>query len=59
MALDGGLVDWVAEQPESQLDRDGDPRLGMVGFSYGGAVVTAALLVVCVSLLLARYRKVS
>ncbi len=32
------LVDWLAEQPEVRLDRDGDPRLGMVGFSYGGGI---------------------
>lgn len=32
------LVDWVAEQPEVMLDRDGDPRLGMVGYSYGGGI---------------------
>lgn len=32
------LLDWVAEQPEAQLDGDGDPRTGMVGFSYGGGI---------------------
>jgi ABC-2 type transport system ATP-binding protein len=38
------LLDWVATQPEVQLDRPGDPRSGMVGASYGGGVqfVTAA-----------------
>ncbi len=32
------LLDWVAEQPEARLDREGDPRSGMVGFSYGGGI---------------------
>ena len=32
------LLDWVAEQPEAQIDDDGDPRVGMVGFSYGGGI---------------------
>lgn len=32
------LLDWVAEQPDVLLDRDGDPRTGMVGFSYGGGI---------------------
>lgn len=32
------LVDWVAAQPGVQLDRPGDPRMGMVGGSYGGGI---------------------
>ena len=32
------LLDWVAEQPEAQLDGEGDPRSGMVGGSYGGGI---------------------
>lgn len=32
------LLDWVAEQPEALTERDGDPRVGMVGFSYGGGI---------------------
>ena len=38
------LIDWVATRPGVQLDRPGDPRLGMVGGSYGGGIqlVTAA-----------------
>lgn len=32
------LLDFVAEQPEAQTDGDGDPRTGMVGFSYGGGI---------------------
>ena len=31
-----GLLDFVAMQPESQLDAPGDPRAGMTGASYGG-----------------------
>jgi len=39
-----GLISWLAHRPEALLDGPGDPRLGMVGFSYGGGVqlVTAA-----------------
>ena len=39
------LIDWVATQPQAALDASGDPRLGMVGGSYGGGIqlVTAAL----------------
>ncbi|MEV4284021.1 alpha/beta fold hydrolase [Nonomuraea bangladeshensis] len=38
------LIDWVAKRPEVQLDAAGDPRVGIVGGSYGGAValMTAA-----------------
>lgn len=32
------LIDWLAKQPEVQLDKKGDPRVGMTGASYGGAV---------------------
>ncbi|AWW39498.1 CocE/NonD family hydrolase [Streptomyces cadmiisoli] len=32
------LIDWLALQPQVRLDRDGDPRVGMAGASYGGAV---------------------
>ncbi|UUU22215.1 alpha/beta fold hydrolase [Streptomyces sp. DSM 40750] len=32
------LIDWLAERPEVQLDKDGDPRVGAAGASYGGAV---------------------
>jgi ABC-2 type transport system ATP-binding protein len=39
-----GLLDYVAKQPESQLDSAGDPRAGMTGGSYGGEIqlLTAA-----------------
>jgi ABC-2 type transport system ATP-binding protein len=32
------LVDWLAEQPQVELDAAGDPRVGMAGGSYGGAI---------------------
>ncbi|MGW4020885.1 alpha/beta fold hydrolase [Streptomyces sp. NPDC005009] len=32
------LIDWLAERPEVELDEDGDPRVGMAGGSYGGAI---------------------
>lgn len=41
------LMDWVAEQPEAQLDGKGDPRVGMVGFSYGGGIQLAVAAVDC------------
>lgn len=33
-----GLVDWLAQRPEVQLDAPGDPRIGVTGGSYGGAL---------------------
>ncbi|MFJ9324749.1 alpha/beta fold hydrolase [Streptomyces sp. NPDC101230] len=33
-----GLIDWLAERPEVELDGKGDPRVGLTGASYGGAV---------------------
>ncbi|MFE6055527.1 alpha/beta fold hydrolase [Kitasatospora sp. NPDC056446] len=32
------LVDWLAQRPEVQLDGPGDPRVGITGASYGGAI---------------------
>jgi ABC-2 type transport system ATP-binding protein len=32
------LIDYIAQQPEAQLDAPGNPRVGMVGDSYGGAI---------------------
>jgi ABC-2 type transport system ATP-binding protein len=32
------LVDWLAARPEVRRDRAGDPRVGAVGGSYGGAL---------------------
>lgn len=39
------LIGYVAQQPEVQLDRPGDPRMGMTGVSYGAGIqyVTASL----------------
>lgn len=39
------LLDWTAAQPGVQLDQPGDPRVGMIGGSYGGGIqlVTAAI----------------
>ncbi|MBD2759502.1 alpha/beta fold hydrolase [Yimella sp. cx-573] len=36
------LIDWVAKQPGVQLDSAGDPRVGMAGASYGGAIALLA-----------------
>src|SRR3954454_7207528 len=38
------LIDFLGKQPEVQLDKPGDPHLGMAGMSYGGGIqwVTAA-----------------
>ena len=38
------LIDWAARRPEVVLDAPGDPRVGMTGASYGGAIalMTAA-----------------
>lgn len=36
------ILTWVAGRPWAQLDRRGDPRVGMVGGSYGGEVQWAA-----------------
>ncbi|MFD7899571.1 alpha/beta fold hydrolase [Streptomyces sp. NPDC059743] len=32
------LIDWLAKRPEVRLDGKGDPRVGVTGASYGGAV---------------------
>ena len=41
------IISWVATQPEAQLDSEVglDPRMGMVGVSYGGGIqlMTAAI----------------
>ncbi|WP_405742121.1 alpha/beta fold hydrolase [Streptomyces sp. NBC_01525] len=36
------LVDWLANRPEVRLDKAGDPRVGIAGASYGGAVALLA-----------------
>ena len=32
------LIDWLSHRPEVLLDHRGDPRVGVTGVSYGGAV---------------------
>lgn len=32
------LIDWLAKRPEVRLDKAGDPRVGVTGGSYGGAI---------------------
>jgi ABC-2 type transport system ATP-binding protein len=32
------IISWVAQQPEAELDGPNDPRIGMVGASYGGGI---------------------
>src|SRR3954465_2807045 len=32
------LLDWLAQQPEAQLDKAGDPRPGMTGVSSAGGI---------------------
>src|SRR5690606_14385309 len=32
------LLDWLAQRPEVRTDSPGDPRVGVVGGSYGGAL---------------------
>lgn len=36
------LLDWLATQPEAQLDAPGDPRVGMTGVSYAGGIQLVA-----------------
>ncbi|MEZ0076155.1 alpha/beta fold hydrolase [Planotetraspora sp. GP83] len=36
------LVDWLAKRPEVRLDGGGDPRVGITGGSYGGAIALMA-----------------
>ncbi|MCT9929605.1 alpha/beta fold hydrolase [Planotetraspora sp. A-T 1434] len=36
------LVDWLAKRPEVRLDAGGDPRVGITGGSYGGAIALMA-----------------
>ncbi|MEU7716960.1 CocE/NonD family hydrolase [Streptomyces tibetensis] len=36
------LIDWLAKQPQVELDKKGDPRVGMAGASYGGAIALLA-----------------
>src|ERR1700722_13558341 len=36
------LVSWTARQPRVRLDHPGDPRVGITGASYGGAIALLA-----------------
>ncbi|RMI46262.1 alpha/beta fold hydrolase [Streptomyces triticirhizae] len=36
------LIDWLAERPEVTRDGPGDPRVGLAGASYGGAIALLA-----------------
>ncbi len=36
------LVDWLARRPDVRLDGNGDPRVGIAGGSYGGAIALMA-----------------
>ncbi|MFH8405065.1 alpha/beta fold hydrolase [Streptomyces sp. NPDC018019] len=36
------LIDWLATRPEVRLDGKGDPRVGVAGGSYGGAIALLA-----------------
>ena len=36
------LIDYLAKQPEAQLDGPGDPRVGMHGASYAGGIELVA-----------------
>jgi ABC-2 type transport system ATP-binding protein len=36
------LIDWLARQPQVRLDKAGDPRVGVAGASYGGALALLA-----------------
>ncbi|MEU9336770.1 alpha/beta fold hydrolase [Streptomyces sp. NPDC048290] len=36
------LLDWLAGQPQVELDAEGDPRVGIAGGSYGGAIALLA-----------------
>jgi ABC-2 type transport system ATP-binding protein len=41
------LIDWVATRPGVELDAPGDPRIGMVGGSYGGGIQLVAAATDC------------
>ena len=41
------LLDWLATRPHVELDAMGDPRVGMVGASYGGGIQLVAAATDC------------
>ena len=36
------IISWLATQPEVDLNSPGDPKIGMVGYSYGGGIQLVA-----------------
>jgi pimeloyl-ACP methyl ester carboxylesterase len=40
------LLDWLAKRPEVRQDGAGDPRVGIAGASYGGAIALLAALAI-------------
>lgn len=41
------IIDWLATQDSVQLDAEGDPRIGMIGASYGGGIQLAVAATDC------------
>lgn len=41
------MIDWLATLPEVRLDADRDPRIGMIGGSYGGGIALVGAAVDC------------
>lgn len=41
------MIDWLATLPQVVLDADRDPRVGMVGGSYGGGIALVAAAIDC------------
>ena len=41
------MLDWLATQPGVELDKPGDPRVGMAGGSYGGGIQLAVAAIDC------------
>lgn len=41
------MIDWVAAQPGVELDAQRDPRVGMIGASYGGGIQLATAPIDC------------
>lgn len=41
------LIDWIATLPQVELDAERDPRMGMVGGSYGGGIQLVAAAIDC------------
>ncbi len=41
------IIDWVAKQPQALVAAPGDPRVGMVGASYGGGIQLSTAAIDC------------